>query len=408
MTTAEIIAIGSELLSPFRQDTNSLFLTQTLEERGIRVIAKSIIGDDLAHLVRAFEIASSRADILICSGGLGPTVDDLTKEALAKFLDIPMNLDNNVLEGIENRFRSRGYKMPLTNKKQALIPEGAEVLENPNGTAPGIFIEKNGKKFFLLPGPPFELEPMWLNFGIRHIPSQHKYIRRIFQVAMMAESAVDQMLNPVVSRLTGVQYTILAAASQIEIHFLAAETSGDEIESACRETRAILGNKIYAEGITKLEDVVGQLLIRNKKTVSAAESCTGGLLSSRLTDVSGSSDYFQCSVIVYSNETKAKILGISNELIEQHGAVSETVATRMAENVRKNYGSDFGIGITGIAGPTGGSVEKPVGTVFVAVSDNARTICKKYAFLGTRDKVKFSSTQAALNILRLLLIGDEP
>ena len=279
MITAEIIAIGSELLTPFRADTNSLYLTRSLEERGVRVIAKSIIGDDHNHLVNAFRNAFERADVILCSGGLGPTVDDLTREALVAFLQIPLRLNTEIVGWIEARFAKRGVKMPEINRKQAMVPEGATVLPNHNGTAPGLFLEAKAKQVFLLPGPPFELEPMWQRYALPLLRGGQPFQRKIFRIAMLPESQVDEMLQPVSSGLQEVQYTILASPSEIEVHLLASDSAATELVSACAEVRAIMGNKIYAEDLISLEEVVGSLLKNARKKVAVAESCTGGLLS---------------------------------------------------------------------------------------------------------------------------------
>jgi len=402
--TAEIIAIGSELLTPFRADTNSLYLTRTLEEHGIRVIAKSIIGDEHEHLVNAFRVAFERADVILSSGGLGPTVDDLTREALVAFLQIPLHLNKDILEWIEARFAKRGLKMPDINRKQAMVPEGARVLPNHNGTAPGLFLEAKGKQVFLLPGPPFELEPMWERYGLPLLRTEQPFQRKIFRIAMLPESLVDEMLQPVSSSLKDVRYTILASPTEIEVHLLAPDSAATELVSACAEVRAIMGNKIYAEDFVSLEEVVGRLLKEAQKKVAVAESCTGGLLAQRFTEVPGSSVYFDRGIVVYSNRAKTELLDVPPDLIEAHGAVSEQVARAMAEGIRDRAIVDFGISITGIAGPDGGSAEKPVGTVFVGLTDSKESTVKQYNFPGNRSRVRFSTTQAALNLLRLKLL----
>ena len=405
MTKAEIIAIGTELLSPFRTDTNSLYLTQTLEEHGIQVIAKSILGDNLEQLIHGFQVAFARSDVIICSGGIGPTVDDLTREALAEFLKIPLEFHQEVLEGIEARFRQRGYKMPESNRKQAMIPKGARILLNPHGTAPGIYMEVTDKQVFLLPGVPLELQKMWETAGLPLLKTRQAFQRKLFHIAMLPESTVDEMLRPVSSSLQDVRYTILASPADIEVHLLAPQTAADEMISACAEIRSILGNSLYAEDGVKMEAVVGRLLRQSGKKVAVAESCSGGLLAQRLTDVAGSSAYFERGVVVYSNQAKTELLGVSGEMITANGAVSEPVAAAMAEGIRKLAKVDFGISITGIAGPEGGSPEKPVGTVFIGLAEQQKTNVKRYSFPGERQRVRFMSSQAALNLLRLRLLS---
>jgi nicotinamide-nucleotide amidase len=404
MLNAEIIAIGSELLSPFRSDTNSLYLTRSLEEHGIRVIAKTIVGDDIDHITRALRNAFDRADLILCSGGLGPTVDDLTRDSLCAFLKIPMNQDPELAKAVEERFRKFGRKMPESNLKQAMLPQGAIPLTNHHGSAPGIFLETAGKQIFLLPGPPVELQPMWENFALPFLRKGTPYQRKIFRIAMLPESEVDEMLRPVTKGLQDVRYTILAAPSEIEVHLLAVETASDELISAAAEVRSIMGKWIYAEDLETMEAVVGRLLRQKGRKVAVAESCTGGLLAERLTNISGSSSYFDYGLVTYSNEAKVKLLDVPESTVKTHGAVSEQVAKEMAANIRRLARADYGISITGIAGPEGGSEEKPVGLVYIGLTDAQATIVKEYRFIGSRARIRFSTTQAALNLLRLKLL----
>jgi competence/damage-inducible protein CinA-like protein len=404
MATAEIIAIGSELLTPFRSDTNSLYLTRSLEEHGVRLIAKGIVGDEIEQIVFAFRTAFQRADIIICSGGLGPTIDDLTREGLSTFLSIPLEFHQDILNTIEERFRRFRRKMPDINRKQAMVPKGARVLPNHNGTAPGIFLEHSGKQIFLLPGPPFELEPMWEQYALPLLRKGSPYERKSFRIAMLPESQVDEMLKPVTDRLQDVQYTILAAPSEIEIHLFAPQTASDELISAAAEVRSILGKHLYADELEPLEAIVGRLLKQKNRKVAVAESCTGGFVCQRLTNIPGSSAYFDYGLITYSNEAKTTLLGIAAELIATHGAVSEPVARAMADQTRNLAKSDYGISITGIAGPDGGTQEKPVGTVFIGVSDENQTTVNEFRFIGTRQRIRFASSQGALNLLRLRLL----
>ena len=401
---AEIIAIGSELLSPFRSDTNSLYLTRSLEEHGIRVVAKTIVGDDIEHIRVAFRNAFERADIILCSGGLGPTIDDLTREGLSEFLAIPLRLDPDLVKVVEERFRLFRRKMPESNLKQAMLPEGAIPLPNHHGSAPGIFLEASGKQIFLLPGPPVELEPMWEQYGIPRLRKGTPVERKVFRIAMLPESQVDEMLKPVTAGLRDVQYTILAAPSEIEVHLLAPQSAIEELISAAAEVRAIMGNTIYTDQLEPMEAVVGRLLKQKSRKVACAESCTGGLLAERITNISGSSTYFDCGVVTYSNEAKSELLGVPQEILGAHGAVSEPVARAMAEGVRKMGKADYGISITGIAGPDGGTAEKPVGLVFIALSDTDGTTVKEYRFIGSRARIRFSASHAALNLLRLKLL----
>ncbi|PWT93246.1 MAG: competence/damage-inducible protein A, partial [Acidobacteria bacterium] len=284
------------------------------------------------------------------------------------------------------------------------IPEGATILQNPNGSAPGIFLETQGKQVFLLPGPPHELEAMWDAVGLPLLKKEKPFQRQIFKIAMMAESKVDEVLQPVSQSLIDVSYTILANIYEIEIHLFAPEDAATELVSASAQVRAILGNRIYTEQLETLEEVVGRFLKKSGKTLATAESCTGGMLGHRITQVPGSSAYYNRGAIVYSNQAKTEMLKIPSSLIEQNGAVSEPVAKAMAEQIRNIAGTDFGIGITGIAGPDGGTPEKPVGTVYIALSDSTGTSVQKFQFPGKRDRIKFASTQAALDMLRLKLL----
>jgi competence/damage-inducible protein CinA-like protein len=406
MKETEIIAIGSELLSPFRMDTNSLFLTRTLEECGFRVVAKTVIGDEVERIVESLANAFARAEVIICMGGLGPTVDDLTREAVSQYLKLPLEFHQEILDGIAERFRKFGRKMPEVNRKQAMVPQGGTVLSNHHGSAPGLYLRSGDKQIFLLPGPPFELEPMWKDYGIPKLERGHAFVRRVLRVAMLPESQVDQTLLPLTSTLKNVTYTILAAPSQIEIHLLAPESKAGELEEAVSEARRLLGDAIFGENDTTLEESVGILLKKVGKTLSVAESCTGGWLAQRITNVAGSSAYFDRGVVTYSNQAKTELLGVPPELIAQHGAVSEPVATSMAQGIRERAKTDFALSITGVAGPEGGTEQKPVGLVYVGLASKTDCQVKEFRFPVGRERVRFAATQAALNMLRLQLIRN--
>ncbi|HMD81397.1 MAG TPA: nicotinamide-nucleotide amidohydrolase family protein, partial [Anaerolineales bacterium] len=284
-------------------------------------------------------------------------------------------------------------------------PQGAIPLANHHGSAPGIFLESQGKQIFLLPGPPVELQPMWQNFALPLLRKGMPFNRKVFRIAMLPESEVDEMLRPVTGSLREVQYTILASPSEIEVHLLAAETATDELISSAAEVRAIMGKRIYAEDLETMEEVVGKLLRQQNRKIAVAESCTGGLLAERITNIAGSSSYFDYGLVTYSNEAKAKMLNVPENLIAHHGAVSEPVAESMAENIRKLAKADYGLSITGIAGPEGGTDEKPVGLVFIGLSEERGITVKEYRFIGSRARIRFSSTHAALNMLRLKLLA---
>lgn len=410
---AAIIAVGSEMLTPFRVDTNSLTVTERLNAIGYDVRMKMVVGDGLDELVRAMGVVLGRVDLLVCTGGLGPTEDDITRDGLARLLDVPLDVAPAILEGIEARFARRGLVMSPINRRQAMVPRGATVLPNPNGTAPGLLAEHAGTTIVLLPGPPREMTPM-LDAVIRDrlaSGSRGGLFRRVLKITGRTESDVDATAQPIYGPLAQepvpISTTILAVLGEIELHLTAAAPSRADadavLDAAVAQLQQVLGRSVYSVDGRPLEVVVGGLLRDAGWRVAVAESCSGGLLASRLTDVPGSSDYFDRGVVCYSNEAKTEMLGVPAPLIEEHGAVSEPVAIAMAERVRRLAGSAVGIGITGVAGPGGGTDAKPVGTVAVAVvTPDARRI-RTFHFFGAREQIKFQSAQGALDMLRMLL-----
>ncbi len=416
---AFIIAIGSELLTPFKTDTNSLHLTSKLNDLGIELVGKSIVGDRRADLAGAITEALARADILLLTGGLGPTEDDVTRLAVSDALGLPLDEHPEIVEQIRRRFARRNMDMPAVNRVQGQVLRGAAVLPNPNGTAPGQWVEHQGKAVVLLPGPPREMRPMAdAAFAERLAPAAAgaRLYRRVLKIAGRTESQVETLAQPVYSGFTSweppVSTSILAAPGQIELHFsVRADTAerGEEILArATREMLAVVGADVYSTDGRSLEHVVGDGLREKGWRIATAESCTGGLVASRLTDVAGSSDYVEAGVVCYSNQSKTILLGVQPELIEEHGAVSEPVGTAMAEGMRERalgHGArvDVAIGITGIAGPAGGTEQKPVGTVVVAVAAPTGTTVRRFLFPGGREQVKFQASQAALNMVRQLL-----
>ena len=411
---AEIIAVGSELLTPSRLDTNSLHITERLNAIGISIAAKMIVGDDRAQLVAAMRDALARADVVIATGGLGPTDDDLTREAAAEVFGLELEEDPAIVDMIRQRFASRGLEMPEINRRQAQVPRGAEVLPNPRGTAPGLWLEDGLRRMLLLPGPPGEMQPMLERWCERHGPALGgglHIVRRVLKIANMTESHVEELAQPVYARWrdAGVlTATILATPGQIELHLAARAASRGEgeaaLEPAVSELVSALGGNVFTTRGESLEEVVGALLKESRSTIAVAESCTGGLLLSRLTDVPGSSEYVLGGVVAYSNTVKTTLLGVDAALIEQHGAVSQPVATAMADGVRERHGATIGVGITGIAGPGGGSAAKPVGTVAIAISSADGTHARSQLFRGNRQQIKFWATQAALDAVRRLLV----
>lgn len=404
---AEIIAVGSELLTSNRQETNSLYLTQKLNALGIEVRFKTIVGDNAEHLAQVFRAALGRSRLIFLTGGLGPTEDDLNRQVVAEVLGRPLHEVPEIRRRIEERFARFGRTMSENNARQALVPEGAEWLENKLGTAPGLWISHEGVAVVLLPGPPKELEAMFEATCAPRLASlaTGECLRsRVYKTVGLAESEVDQRIAPLYKNYQNPRTTILATPGVIEVHLQARATNdveanelldqlGDRIEAA-------LGEYVFSSGGESLEEVVGMYLVMRQKTVAVAESCTGGLLSERLTRVPGSSNYFLGGMVCYSNELKTTLAGVPADLIAEHGAVSLAVAQAMAEGVRKRTGASLGIGITGVAGPGGGTPEKPVGLVFIALADENGTQIREFRFPGDRERVRHWATQMALEAVR--------
>jgi competence/damage-inducible protein CinA-like protein len=415
---AEIIAVGSELLTPDRMDTNSLFLTEELNKLGIEVVRKTIVGDQRELLAEAFRDALNRVPLIIASGGLGPTEDDLTRETLAELLGRKLIQNEAILRYIEGRFRQLGREMPPVNTRQAMVPEGAEVLENPRGSAPGLWLEDKGRFIALLPGPPRELKPMYEEQVLPRLQRRRSGIRmfhRELRVTGMGESALEQRIRPIYTRYSDVSTTILAAPGEIQIHLrMWTEDTAyaqKSLEEIVQGFELALTDRIFSKDGSSMEEVIAQLLMLNKATISAAESCTGGLLAQRLTSIAGSSSYFLGSVVCYSNELKTSWVNVPAELIQSKGAVSSEVAVALAEGIRRSVGSTLGVGITGIAGPSGGSDEKPVGTVHVALAHAAGVKERSVRFPGDREAIRWHASQLALDMVRLHFLyngGDRP
>jgi len=405
---AEIIAVGSELLTPDRIDTNSLFLTEELNKLGIEVLRKTIVGDNRELLAEAFRDALNRVPVVIASGGLGPTEDDLTRETVAELLGRRLQRNDDVVHAIEARFRSFKRDMPAVNLRQAMVPEGAEVLENPRGTAPGLWLEDKGRSIALLPGPPRELKPLFLEQVRPRLERRTSGVRmfhRELRITGLGESHVEERIRPIYTRYKDVSTTILAVPGEIQIHLRAwtdddtrAETTLDEI---VRSLELALGDRIFAHSGLSLEEVVAQLLTDNRATIAAAESCTGGLLAERLTRIPGSSTYFLGGAVCYSNELKTAWADVPPEMIASKGAVSSEVGMALAEGIRRRVRSTFGVGITGIAGPGGGSEEKPVGTVHLALASPTGVQERLVHLPGDRDGIRFYASQLALDMVRM-------
>lgn len=414
--SAAIIAVGSELLTPDKTDTNSLCITRILNDLGITVAFKAIVGDNRGELTSHVAHALSRHAVLILTGGLGPTDDDLTREVVAAHLGLALEEDPAIVDAIQRRFAARGWKMPEVNRRQAQVPRGATVLVNPHGTAPGLWIEHGGAAIALLPGPPREMKPMMDGEVRRRLAARAGDVRlhrRVVRVSGKGESAVEEIVQPIYSRWLQqqppIETTILAGLGQVELHLVTqtadAEAAAERLSAAVAALAQALGTDVVSTDGAVLEEVVGELLRRRGWWVAIAESCTGGLATSRLTDVPGSSDYVERSVVAYSNRAKIELLGVPADLIARHGAVSEPVAQAMAAGIRQRAGVNVGVSITGIAGPGGGTEEKPVGTVCIAV-DDGRSRVRTFRFPGGREMVKAMSANWAIDLLRRALLDS--
>jgi nicotinamide-nucleotide amidase len=412
---AEIIAIGSEMLTPYRVDTNSLYLTEQLNLLGIDVIFKSIVGDDLRRLVAAAQHALFRSEILIFSGGLGPTEDDLTREAVAEALGVKIHRDDATAATIEQRFAARGWKMSSNNLKQADVLDGATVLPNPNGTAPGQWLagEFDGREHIivLLPGPPHELKSLFeseVRDRLRaKVPPAFLAVRTL-KIAMLGESHVDARVAPIYKRYSDVDTTILAGAGEIELHFKSRAATQDAAQRRVDEVAGLiedeLDDAVFSRNGESLEQIVGYWLQMRNATVAVAESCTGGLLAERITSIGGSSRYFLGGAVVYSNDLKTELAGVPTEMIDRHGAVSREVAAALAEGIRYRCESTLGVGITGVAGPGGGTPDKPVGLVFHAVANDSGTEVVQRNFGGDRKRIRRFASTMALDMIRKKLM----
>jgi nicotinamide-nucleotide amidase len=412
---AELLAVGSELLDPDRVETNSVYLTGRLREVGVEVVARTTVADDLAWLTSAFRAALARADLVIATGGLGPTEDDLTREAAAGALGRPLRRDEAMVDALRARFARYGRVMAPVNEKQADVIEGAAVLPNPRGTAPGQRVEAEGRLLVLLPGPPPEMQPMFdelvLPF-IRERAGGRVLRRRLLRIAGMGESDVEQLVAPVYTTFANPRTTILGAPGETELHLTAEGSSEAEaeerLEALARPLRERLRGAVYSEDGRPLHEVVSALLVERGLTLALAESCTGGMLASRLTEWPGSSAFLERGYVTYSNRAKVDLLGVDPALLETVGAVSAETAQAMAAGARRASGADIGVGITGIAGPGGGSPEKPVGLVFLAVAGAAGDRVRRVHFPGDRARVRRQAVQGSLEMIRRGLLGLDP
>ncbi|MCL4840407.1 MAG: competence/damage-inducible protein A [Bryobacteraceae bacterium] len=408
--TAEIIAVGSEMLTPQKTDTNSLWLTDQLNLLGVDVTQKTVIGDDQNRLAAAIASALDRTPLVLLTGGLGPTEDDLTREATAQALNRALIHDPAILHAIEQRFASFGRKMAPINKRQAFLVDGAVKLDNPNGTAPGQWLDFDGRMLALLPGPPGEMKPLFLTQVLPRLQAllPPRVLRtRFFRVAGMGESDVDQLIAPAYKPYENPVTTILAAAGDIQIHlrsFCATEAEAEaRVAELGAKIEALLGDRIYSRNGDPLETALGVLLRERKATLAVAESCTGGLLGGRITEAPGSSEWFLGGFQVYGRAMKTRLLGLDEKLVEREGVVSEAVAVAMAESARDRTGATYALSVTGEAGPDSATPGIEPGTVWIGVATPEGVEAKLHRFPGNRARVRAFAVQSALNLLRLRL-----
>lgn len=415
MKTAVVITIGDELLIGQVINTNEAFIAQKLSEVGIEVTRMVVVGDDHEEILDVFEEWYGTVDAVLVTGGLGPTHDDITKKVVAEFFKVKLVMDGSVLENVRDRLSKRNIPLRKVNEEQALVPEGFEVLMNYWGTAPGLFFEKDDKVFAVMPGVPHEMQNLLTEYVIPRLKTKSigQVIRhRVLRTTGIAESSLYELIGNVEDILGGkASLAFLPSQFGVRLRITVKAKTVQEADSIVAEVEKKIRLKtekfIYSEGDVELEEVVGKLLAERKLTLSIAESCTGGFISHRITNIPGSSSYFKQGVVVYSNEAKINQLHIEKDLVERFGAVSEEVARKMAEGVRDISGSDIGVSVTGIAGPAGGTPEKPVGLVFIGFADKRGVIVKRYAFPDERIRFKERTSQAALELVRRRILDRE-
>jgi len=416
---AEIIAVGSEMLTPNRQDTNSLYLTAGLNDLGVEVAFKTIVGDSIERLTSAAKIAIDRADVILFSGGLGPTEDDLTREAAAAALGLGLHRDPAVLDALQKRYAARQIVMPPNNAKQADVLDGAVLLENKNGSAPGQFLEievsGHRKIVILLPGPPSELKPLFDESCkprlVETLPVRH-LARRMLRMALIPESVVDARTAPIYKQYPDVETTILAGHAEIQLHFLSCKNSlagaQARVDEVTEKIQHEMRDSIFSSQGESLEEVVHSMLGSKQLRLAVAESCTGGLLAQRLTAVPNSSSTFAGGAVVYTTELKTIFAGVPKEIIDTKGPVSEDVARELADGIRTRTAASIGLSITGLAGPGGGSPgpdeHKPIGLVYIGIADGQRTEITELHLTGDRERIRYWATQHALELIRRHLL----
>ena len=408
---AEIIAIGSEMLTPDHLDTNSLFVTELLNEAGCEVHLKTVVGDSEADVAGIVHDALGRSDLIILSGGLGPTEDDVTRAAVSTALGRGLTTDAGLVDALRRRFASRGYSMPAINERQAQVIDGSRILENPNGTAPGIWIDEGRVGIALLPGPPRELRPMMERHivpWVRERTGGKRLVEKQLRITGMTESEVDSLAAPLYKQHSEIRTIILAKPSHILLRMSRWAGPGDstpDLEELATQLKKVLGEAVFSTGREELEEVVGRMLVNSHSTLAVAESCTSGMIGARITRIPGSSRYFLGGIMCYSNEVKKTQCGVPTELLEEHGAVSAQCAEALAAGVRAALHSSVGLSVTGIAGPDGGSAEKPVGLVFVGLVDESRVVSHRRIIPGDRETMRERATYFALYSLRKFMIS---
>ncbi len=412
MLRCEILSTGDEVLTGMITDTNASFLADRLGALGFEVVRHTTVGDDRAMLRAAFRELGDRADVVLCTGGLGPTVDDLTTEVAAEITASPLKLDAPSLAHMEGLFRSRNRPMPENNKKQVMIPEPADVLQNPIGTAPGFTMVIGKARFFFMPGVPREMKKMFEEQVVPRLdamrPEPTVFDVRVHRSFGLTESATDQLLHGIEERFPGVKLGFRAHFPEIQIKLTAkganVEAAREALDRASAEVKARIGAHVFSDGAA-MEEVIGTLLREAKATLASAESCTGGMVGEMVTRVPGSSEYFDRGFITYSNRAKIELLGVPEAALAEHGAVSEPTARAMAEGAKARSNTTYALSITGVAGPGGGTPEKPVGLVFIALAAPDKTFVRKVRWPGGRDQVRQLSAMVALDMLRRSLLG---
>lgn len=407
---SEIISVGTELLLGQIVNTNAQIISQELQKIGMDVYYHTVVGDNKNRLMEVFHTAWNRSEVIILTGGLGPTQDDLTKETIAEYLKLPLILDENSLKKIREYFQKRQREMPINNMKQAMLPKGATAIPNQKGTAPGVILEKGGKTVIMLPGPPFEMEPMLKDYVIPFLSKKTSAVifSRVLKFYGIGESTLEEKIKDLMENQVNPTIAPLAKMGEVTLRITAKAGSTKEamslispVESKIRQR---VGEYLYAFDDEKIEDIVVRLLLEQNKTLAIAESCTGGLVSHKLTEVPGISKSLDRTIVSYSNRAKEEILFVKSETLEKYGAVSEQTAIEMAEGVKRISKTDIGLSITGIAGPTGGSSKKPVGLVYIAYADSLGCFVEKHFFSGNRSEIKERAANAALHLLRKNLL----